>query len=97
MGHKKVNPSLAYSIPDSRSGGAVEGLRLLARMVARRLAERTSGPDAQCHPIRLPAGRVDKKASLQSPGRVVRKQAATPSDCKPDILDAVMKEEGNGA
>jgi len=91
MNENKVNLSLT----DSRVDNAVGGLRLLARIIARRLVERKTGAYGQHPHPGLPAGGVDEKADLQSPGRTGRKHAATLSGCRPDIPDALTKEGGD--
>lgn len=92
MGKDKVNP--VYSLTDSSGDNASEGLRLLARMIARRLA-RKSGVEGQLPRLELLQGGVDEKADLQPPGRAGKKQAATPFVCKPDVLDT-LTDEGDG-
>lgn len=97
MNENKVNPSPGYSITDRKPGSAGEGLRLLARMIARRLVKRKSDANVQCHHRGLPAGIIGKKADSQSPGRAGSKQAASPSGCRLDIPDALTEEEGSDA
>ena len=91
MSQDKVN--LGCSLTDSRVDNAGEGLRLLARMIARRLTERKSGANGQHPDPGLPAGGDGKKTGLQSPGRADRKRAVTSSGCRLDIPDALTKEE----
>ena len=94
MIQEKVNAR--YSLTDSRVDNADEGLRVLARMIARRLIVRKSYVDGQCPRPGLPTSGVDDKADLQSPGRADRKQAATSSGCNGlDIPDALTRREGS--
>ena len=94
MSQDKVNPG--YSLTDSRVDNTGEGLRLLARMIARRLMERKSGANGQHPHPGLPSGGDDKKVGLHSPGRVDRKQAVPLSGCRRlDIPDALTKAEGD--
>jgi len=94
MSQDKVNSG--YSLTDSRVDNAGEGLRLLARMIARRLMERKSGANGQHPHPGLPSGGDDKKAGLQSPGRADRKQAVPLSGCmRLDIPDVLKKEGGD--
>jgi hypothetical protein len=75
--------------------GASEGLRILARMIARRLMEKTSVNGQYPH-LGLPSGGDDKKNTLQSPGTADRSQAAlTFSRRRPDIANALTEEEGS--
>ncbi len=93
MSKDKVNSG--YCLTDSSSDNDGEGLHVLARMIARRLA-RKSNADRRCHPPGPLSGGGDKKPGLQSPeNNDDRKKAATPSGCRPDIPDTVTKE-GDG-
>jgi len=96
MNPQKVN--MDYSLTGSRVDNDGEGLRLLARMIARRLIARKSGANGQHPHPELLQGGVDEKAHLQPPGRAGKKQAATPFVCKPDVLDTLTDEgdEGDG-
>lgn len=49
MSENKVNPSPGYSITDRKLGSAGEGLRILARLIARHLLTEKLGMDGQ-HP-----------------------------------------------
>ena len=96
MSQEKVNPGLPLT--DDRVDNASEGLRVLARMIARRLVARKSDVDGQRPRPGLPPGGVNEKAYLQSPGTATRKQAVTPFGfSRLDILDALMKEKGSNA
>ena len=80
----------------SKDTGTSEGLRILARMIARRLMERKSGANEQHPHPELPSGGDDKKNGLQSPGTADRKQAATSPGCSGlDIADPLTEEEGS--
>jgi hypothetical protein len=73
---------------------ASEGLRILARMIACRLMEKTCVNGQHPHST-LPSGGDDKKNTLQSPGMDDRKQAATSPGCSGlDIAEALREEEG---
>jgi len=68
-----------------------EGLRLLARMIARRLMAEKPDVDGPRPYPGLPAGVEDLKTGLQSSGKDSKKQAVPPSDCK--RLDAGCPDE----
>jgi hypothetical protein len=96
MSQEKVNPGLPLT--DDRVDNASEGLRVLARMIARRLVARKSDVDGPHPHPGLPAGVEDMKAGLQSSGRANKKQAVTPFGfSRLDILDALTKEKGSNA
>ena len=93
MSKEKVNP--VYSLADSSCDNAGEGLRVLARIIARRLV-RKSNDEGQLPRPGLSSGRSDKNAGMQSPGNNGdRKKAANLSGCGSHTPDAVMKE-GDG-
>ena len=80
----------------SKDTGASEGLRILARMIARRLMEEKSGANGQHPHPGLPSVGDDKKNTLQSLGTANRKQGATSPACSGlDIAEALTEEEGS--
>lgn len=92
MSQEKVNPGL--SLTDSTSS-VDEGLRVLARMIARRLkAKKADVGEQHPRPV-LPPGGVDQKTDLQSPGTADGKQAVPPSDCKK--MDTGCPDKSRGA
>jgi hypothetical protein len=94
MSQEKVNSR--YSLTDSRVDNAGEGLRLLARIIARRLIARKSGANGQPSRPGLPASGADQKTRLQSPGTANKKRAVTPFGCsRRDIPDVLTKGEGS--
>ena len=92
MSQEKVNPGLPLT--DSTSS-VNEGLRVLARMIARRLRAIKADVGEQHPRPRPPLGGVNEKAGSQSPETADGKQAASPSDCKK--LDAGCPDESRDA
>ena len=93
MDQTEVKPAHAQA---SKTTGANEGLRILARMIARRLMEEKSSVSGQHPHSTLPSGGDDNKYGLQSPGTADRKQLVTSSGCSGvDIPDALTEKEGN--
>ena len=93
MDHKEVKLTHAQV---SKATGANEGLRVLARMIARCLMEEKSGVNGQHPHSTLPSGGDDNKYGFQSPGRAGGKQATPPFSCrKLDIPSALTKERGD--
>ena len=64
MSQEKVNPGLPLT--DDRVDNASEGLRVLARMIARRLEAKKADVGEQHHRSRPPLGGVNEKTGSQS-------------------------------
>ena len=92
MNQDKVNPG--YFLTGSRAGNAGEGLRLLARMIARRLMEGKSGMNGEHSHPGMPSGGDEDETGLESPGRAYRKRAVPPSGCRMRLIGPLRPTSG---